>query len=53
MIRNFDLAIGIKQGEPRLLAKLNEWVAANLKNGKLSNIYQKYYGVALPAAMSN
>jgi polar amino acid transport system substrate-binding protein len=53
VIRNFDLAIGIKQGEPRLLAKLNEWVAANLKNGKLSNIYQKYYGVALPAAMSN
>lgn len=52
VIRNFDLAIGIKQGEPRLLAKLNEWVAANLKNGKLSDIYKKYYGVALPAAMS-
>ena len=52
VIRNFDLAIGIKQGEPRLLAKLNEWVGANLKNGKLSDIYKKYYGVALPAAMS-
>jgi polar amino acid transport system substrate-binding protein len=53
VIRNFDLAIGIKQGEPRLLAKLNEWVATNLKNGKLSDIYKKYYGVALPAAMTN
>ncbi len=53
VIRNFDLAIGIKQGEPRLLARLNEWVAANLKNGKLSDIYKKYYGVALPAAMTN
>lgn len=53
VIRNFDLAIGIKQGEPRLLAKLNEWVAANLKNGKLSDIYKKYYGVALPAAMTH
>jgi polar amino acid transport system substrate-binding protein len=52
VIRNFDLAIGIKQGEPRLLAKLNEWVAANLKNGKLSDIYKKYYGVALPASMT-
>lgn len=51
VIRNFDLAIGIKQGEPRLLAKLNEWVSANLKNGKLSDIYKKYYGVALPASM--
>jgi len=53
VIRNFDLAIGTKQGEPRLQAKLNEWVAANLKNGKLSDIYKKAYGVALPAAMTN
>jgi polar amino acid transport system substrate-binding protein len=53
VIRNFDLAIGTKQGEPRLQAKLNEWVAANLKNGKLSDIYKKYYGVALPASMTN
>jgi len=52
VIRNFDLAIGIKQGEPRLLAKLDEWVAANLKNGKLSAIYKKFYGVDLPAAMT-
>lgn len=51
VIRNFDLAIGVKQGEPRLLARLNEWVAANLKNGKLNTIYKKYYGVDLPAAM--
>lgn len=53
VIRNFDLAIGIKQGEPRLMAKLNEWVGANLKNGKLSDIYKKYYGVALPASMTH
>ena len=52
VIRNFDLAIGIKQGEPRLLAKLDEWVVANLKNGKLSAIYKKFYGVDLPAAMT-
>ena len=52
VIRNFDLAIGIKKGEPRLLAKLDEWVVANLKNGKLSDIYKKYYGVALPASMT-
>ena len=53
VIRNFDLAIGVKQGEPRLVAKLNEWVSVNLKNGKLSDIYKKYYGVSLPAAMTN
>ncbi|MGZ5846764.1 MAG: transporter substrate-binding domain-containing protein [Ramlibacter sp.] len=53
VIRNFDLAVGIKQGEPRLLAKLNEWVGANLKNGKLNAIYKKYYHADLPAAMTN
>lgn len=53
VIRNFDLAVGVKQGEPRLVAKLNEWVTTNLKNGKLSAIYKQYYGVALPAAMTN
>ena len=51
VIRNFDLAIGVKQGEPRLLAKLDEWVSANLKNGKLNTIYKKYYKADLPAAM--
>lgn len=51
VIRNFDLAVGVKQGEPRLLARLNEWVASNLKNGKLNAIYKKYYGVDLPASM--
>lgn len=53
VIRNFDLAIGVKQGEPRLLAKLNEWVAANLKNGKLSDTYKKFYGVGLPDSMTH
>lgn len=52
VIRNFDLAIGTKQGEPRLQAKLSEWVAANLKNGKLNAIYKKYYQADLPASMT-
>jgi polar amino acid transport system substrate-binding protein len=51
VLDNFDIAIGIKKGEPRLLAKLNDWVLVNLKNGKLNDIYKKYYGVALPASM--
>lgn len=51
VLDNFDLAIGIKKGQPRLLAKLNDWILANLKNGKLNDIYKKYYGVDLPAEM--
>lgn len=50
-ITNFDLAIGIRQGEPRLVAKLNEWIAENLKNGKLNAIYKKFHGAELPESM--
>jgi polar amino acid transport system substrate-binding protein len=50
-ITNFDLAMGVRQGEPRLVEKLNEWIAANLKNGKLNAIYEKFHGTALPPAM--
>ena len=50
-IRNFDLAIGVRQGEPKLKEKLNEWITANLKNGKLNEIYKKFHGTELPAEM--
>lgn len=50
-ITTFDLAIGVKKGEPRLMAKLNEWIDANLKNGKLNEIYKKYHGSELPESM--
>jgi polar amino acid transport system substrate-binding protein len=50
-IRNFDLAIGVRQGEPKMIEKLNEWISANLKNGKLNEIYKKYHGSELPAEM--
>ncbi|MCW3475549.1 transporter substrate-binding domain-containing protein [Limobrevibacterium gyesilva] len=51
VIRNFDLAVGIKKGEPRLVEKLNEWISVNLKNGNLNAIFKKYYGTDLPAEM--
>jgi polar amino acid transport system substrate-binding protein len=51
LIRSLDLAMGVRQGEPRLVAKLNEWITENLKNGKLNEIYKKYHGSDLPAAM--
>lgn len=51
VIRTFDLAIGLRKNEPELKAKLDEWVSANLKNGKLNEIYQRFHGSALPAEM--
>lgn len=47
----FDLAIGVKKGEPRLLAKINDWIGVNLKNGALNAIYSKYHHSELPAQM--
>ncbi|EJJ28089.1 transporter substrate-binding domain-containing protein [Rhizobium sp. CF142] len=52
-IRVLNLAIGVRKNEPELLAKVNDWVAANLKNGKLNDIYQKYHGTPLPAEIVN
>lgn len=50
-ITNFDLAVGVKKGEPKLLEKLDAWVEQNLKNGKLNAIYKKFHGTELPANM--
>lgn len=50
-IRVFDLAIGVRKGEPELLEKLNEWITANLQNGKLNEIYEKHHGTPLPEEM--
>jgi polar amino acid transport system substrate-binding protein len=50
-ITTFDLAIGVKKGEPKLVEKLNAWISDNLKNGKLNAIYKKFHGSELPANM--
>ena len=51
LIRTFDLAIGLRKGEPALTEKLNEWISTNLKNGKLNEIYKKFHGSELPPEM--
>ena len=42
------LCVGVKKGEPRLLDEVNKWVLANIKNGKLNALNQKYFGSDLP-----
>ena len=51
VLDNFDIAVGVKKGEPRLLAKLNDWILTNLQNGKLNDIYKRFYKVDLPASL--
>lgn len=50
-LRNFDLAMGLRQNEPALLDKVNTWIEANIANGKLNAIYKKFHGVDLPEVM--
>lgn len=47
-ITNFDLAMGVRKGETRFVERLNAWIEANTKNGKLNAIYKKFHGVDLP-----
>ena len=44
-------AVGLRKGEDGLKAAINEWVKADLANGKLNEIYKKYHNVDLPAEM--
>jgi polar amino acid transport system substrate-binding protein len=48
VIETHKLAVGVKQGETRLLQTVSDWVTTNLKNGKLNEIYKKYHGNDLP-----
>jgi polar amino acid transport system substrate-binding protein len=46
-LQTFLLAIGVRKGDAELLAWTNDWVKANLKNGKLNAINKAYHGVDL------
>ena len=47
-IKDIPYAIGLRKGEPALEKWLNEWITANLKNGKLPGIYQQWVGSPMP-----
>jgi polar amino acid transport system substrate-binding protein len=53
IVTTMGLGIGVRKDEPRLLEKLDQWVAANLANGKLNEIYKKYHGADLPKEILN
>lgn len=49
----YPMAVGLRQNEPELQAWLDEWVVANLRNGRLNEIYKSYFGYDLPEEMRN
>jgi polar amino acid transport system substrate-binding protein len=53
VLDTFNLAVGVKKDEKRLLDEVNKWIATNLKNGRLDAIYKKYHGNGLPESILN
>ena len=51
VMKTFPYAVGLRKGDDALRKWLDAWVTANLKNGKLNEIYKKYHGNSLPASM--
>ncbi|MNW06813.1 hypothetical protein D3C71_2032830 [compost metagenome] len=47
------MGIGIKKNSPELLDWTNKWVEANVQNGKLNDIFVKWFGQPLPADMKS
>lgn len=48
VMSNFPAAIGMRKNEPNLMAWTNDWVRANLKNGFINQVHEKYLKVGLP-----
>lgn len=46
------MAIGLRKNEPRLKAKLDDFVKAQLKSGELNTIYKKFHGADLPVEVT-
>ncbi|SCU73421.1 ABC transporter periplasmic protein [Cupriavidus necator] len=47
-MKAYPYGIGVRKNEPELKAWLDGWVKTNLKNGKLDEIYKRYFGMSLP-----
>lgn len=49
----YPMAIGLRKNQPELREAFDAWVLANLKNGKLNDIYKKHFGQSLPASLAD
>ncbi|NYT80691.1 transporter substrate-binding domain-containing protein [Alcaligenaceae bacterium] len=48
VIQSYRLGVAMRKNEPALKEWVNDWIRANLKNGKLNEIHLKYAGVPIP-----
>ena len=52
VMQNYMLGIALPKNNPKLKEWVDAWVVANLKNGKLNEIYKKYHGADLPESVT-
>ena len=43
VVKAFPLGIGLRKGEPKMLAWVNAWIKTNTDNGKLAEIYKRFH----------
>jgi len=53
MLKYFKVGAGVRQSDTKLRDRLDTWVDANMKNGKLPAIYAKWFGGPLPIDQLN
>jgi polar amino acid transport system substrate-binding protein len=53
VLKTNPYAAGFRKGDDALRKVVNDWIQANLRNGRLSAIYKTYNGVDLPAELPN
>lgn len=44
VMQTFPLGVGLRKGESKLQAWINQWVARNTENGRLAEIYKRFHG---------
>jgi polar amino acid transport system substrate-binding protein len=48
VMQNYNLGMGVRKNEPKLVEWLDNWTKTNLKNGRLNAVYKKFLDRDLP-----
>ncbi len=52
-LKTYPMGVGVKKGNAELLEWVNGWIDANVQNGKLNDIFVKWFGQPLPTDMKS
>lgn len=53
VMETFNLAMAVYKGEDALVAKTNSWITENIENGRIPDLFNKYFGFDLPEHIKN